>query len=198
MKREYLLGSGLTLILLTLLVAYNQGWVTQQYTEVEREELEELRESKEKKDKAKQIGEYFALRQKMVGDLDDPEQRKNFYNILSYFDSKGVASVSRAEDDFQWRDLGPDNVGGRTRALVIDKDDNQVMYTGGVSGGTWKSTNGGQTWRPTGDLSVYNGIVSCMTQTTSGDLYYGTGEAQLTSSGVNGEKNSAFIGAGVL
>ena len=35
--------------------------------------------------------------------------------------------------------------------LVIDPQQTQTMYTGGVSGGVWKTTDGGAAWRPTGD-----------------------------------------------
>ena len=40
-----------------------------------------------------------------------------------------------------WTEMGPDNVGGRTRAILIDKDNPNLIYAGGVSGGLWKSTN---------------------------------------------------------
>jgi len=43
-----------------------------------------------------------------------------------------------------WKPLGPGNVGGRTRTLVIDPDRPSVMYAGGVSGGVWKTTSGGE------------------------------------------------------
>ena len=33
---------------------------------------------------------------------------------------------------------GPDNIGGRTRCLVIDKDNSSILYTGGVSGSVFK------------------------------------------------------------
>jgi hypothetical protein len=41
---------------------------------------------------------------------------------------------------------GPNNVGGRTRALAYDMRSNQVIIAGSVSGGIMRSTNGGTTW----------------------------------------------------
>ena len=41
---------------------------------------------------------------------------------------------------------GPDNVGGRTRAIAMHPDDSDVMYAGSVSGGLFKTVNGGSTW----------------------------------------------------
>ncbi|GMN09668.1 hypothetical protein MTsPCn9_17110 [Croceitalea sp. MTPC9] len=42
---------------------------------------------------------------------------------------------------------GPDNVGGRTRALAIDRNNENVILAGGVSGGLWRSQDTGKTWR---------------------------------------------------
>lgn len=46
----------------------------------------------------------------------------------------------------KWKPLGPGNIGGRTRALAIDASRPATMYAGGVSGGVWKTTNGGSSW----------------------------------------------------
>ncbi|WP_109301947.1 T9SS type A sorting domain-containing protein [Aquimarina sp. AU474] len=46
-----------------------------------------------------------------------------------------------------WRNRGPGNVGGRTRALAVDRTNENVILAGGVSGGLWRSRNGGSTWR---------------------------------------------------
>ena len=42
-----------------------------------------------------------------------------------------------------WVERGPDNIGGRTRALLFDPNDvtQETVYAGGVSGGLWKNTN---------------------------------------------------------
>ncbi len=48
---------------------------------------------------------------------------------------------------FDWKEAGPTDVGGRTRGLVIDRADSNTLITGGVSGGIWKSTDAGVSWR---------------------------------------------------
>lgn len=50
----------------------------------------------------------------------------------------------------EWIEIGPSNVGGRTRAILIDKNDptGETVWAGGVSGGLWKSTDGGNSWVP--------------------------------------------------
>ncbi|MEP3837980.1 MAG: PA domain-containing protein [Algibacter sp.] len=45
--------------------------------------------------------------------------------------------------DNLWVERGPNNVGGRTRAIMFDPTDttNETVFAGGVSGGLWKNTN---------------------------------------------------------
>ena len=45
--------------------------------------------------------------------------------------------------DNKWVNRGPNNVGGRTRALMFDPNDatDNTVFAGGVSGGLWKNTN---------------------------------------------------------
>ncbi|HEY0157796.1 MAG TPA: hypothetical protein VGF28_10965 [Thermoanaerobaculia bacterium] len=76
-----------------------------------------------------------------------------------------------------WQFLGPGNVGGRTRALLIDPVDPLIMYAAGVSGGVWKSTAGGATWEPVGD-SLANIAVNSMAMSPADRnvIYAGTGE----------------------
>jgi photosystem II stability/assembly factor-like uncharacterized protein len=76
-----------------------------------------------------------------------------------------------------WQALGPGNIGGRTRTLVIHPDDHQVMYCGGVSGGVWKTTDGGQWWRPLADDLANIAVNSMAMHPTDPEvLYVGTGE----------------------
>ncbi len=94
-----------------------------------------------------------------------------------------------------WSELGPDNVGGRTRAICFDKMNNGVVYAGGNSGGLFKSVNGGTTWSPIND-QLSNMIIDCMSQDATGDnIYFGTGEGQ---GALGGSGNSAFYGGGLF
>lgn len=76
-----------------------------------------------------------------------------------------------------WEPLGPGNIGGRTRVLAIDPDKPEIMYTGGVSGGLWKTADGGAFWKPVGDELANLAINSlAMHPADSRILYAGTGE----------------------
>jgi photosystem II stability/assembly factor-like uncharacterized protein len=77
----------------------------------------------------------------------------------------------------RWRFLGPGNVGGRTRVVLIDPVEPNVMYAAGVSGGIWKSRSAGTRWEPVGD-DLMNVAVNAMAlrPTDRNVLYAGTGE----------------------
>ncbi len=76
-----------------------------------------------------------------------------------------------------WREIGPGNIGGRTRALAIDPVDPETIYAGGVSGGVWKSVNGGASWRVTDDLMANLAVTTiAIDPVNPRTLYAGTGE----------------------
>jgi len=89
-----------------------------------------------------------------------------------------ISSFGFAQLGLNWQEIGPDNIGGRTRAILYDKTDptGKTIFAGSVGGGVFKSTNGGSTWAPVNDQSgVFN--VSCMAQGADGTIYVGTGES---------------------
>lgn len=84
-----------------------------------------------------------------------------------------------------WQWLGPGNIGGRTRALVIDPFDPDVMYAAGVAGGIWKSLDGGASWNVLDDLLPNLAVVTlAMDPADSNVLYAGTGEGWYPSASV--------------
>lgn len=96
-----------------------------------------------------------------------------------------------------WKESGPDNVGGRTRAFMIDRNNNQVLYSGGVSGGLWKSANGGNSWYKINDNQENLAVVS-ITQTADGTIYYGTGEGAIPFNSANANEGTMIEGEGVF
>ena len=86
-----------------------------------------------------------------------------------------------------WTPLGPGNVGGRTRGLLIDPSNANIMYAAGVSGGVWKSTNGGAAWTPLNDTMANLTVCSLvMDPNNSSVLYAGTGEGFFNIDAVRG------------
>ncbi|HEX9981820.1 MAG TPA: hypothetical protein VGF69_01020 [Thermoanaerobaculia bacterium] len=84
---------------------------------------------------------------------------------------------TEAQELQEWDYLGPGNIGGRTRVLVIDPNDTNVMYAGAVSGGIFKTTNGGANWTAIGD-DLANLTVNSLAMSPSDSrvLFAGTGE----------------------
>jgi hypothetical protein len=86
-----------------------------------------------------------------------------------------------------WTELGPNNVGGRTRALLIHPTNPSVMYAAGVSGGVWKTTNGGALWTPLADLMANLAVCSlAMDPKNPNVIYAGTGEGYFNIDGIRG------------
>ncbi|MBI2966283.1 MAG: T9SS type A sorting domain-containing protein [Bacteroidetes bacterium] len=76
-----------------------------------------------------------------------------------------------------WEEMGPDNIGGRTRAILFDRNNPQRIYAGSVSGGLWISDNGGISWykwEPQNDLAWMP--VTTIVQSPDNSIYAGTGE----------------------
>ncbi len=109
---------------------------------------------------------------------------------------------SRSTTDMIWRQLGPDNMGGRTRAVIFDNQDQSgnTIFIAGVTGGIWKSTDLGISWHKANGTQ-FNLNVSCMAQDANGVIYAGTGESFGTESvTILGEMGftGGFMGQGLF
>ncbi|MDZ7690628.1 MAG: sialidase family protein [Balneolaceae bacterium] len=92
---------------------------------------------------------------------------------------------------YDWLSAGPVDVGGRTRALGIDKRDSDIVIAGGVSGGMWKSTDGGDNWQLRTDPSQNQSVTSLAQDPTNPDnWYYTSGEFRGQSAADRG--NTSF------
>lgn len=95
--------------------------------------------------------------------------------------------------------VGPLNVGGRTRGFKVDISDTNVLLAGGVSGGMWRSENGGQTWDRTTDLEEI-ASVNCLVQDRrpgkTNIWYYGTGEQRGNSASKS--QSALYRGKGIF
>ena len=78
-------------------------------------------------------------------------------------------------DAFAWTEQGPENFGGRTRALCVDRTNEEHVYAGSVSGGLFESFNGGNNWQPVADWDAFM-YISAVVQTQDGTIFVGTGE----------------------
>ena len=98
-----------------------------------------------------------------------------------------------------WTQRGPDNVAGRTRAIAVDPGNPQRLWVGAVSGGLWRSDNGGTTWTQTDDWWS-NLSVGCVTLDPHDPsvMYVGTGEGHWSLAHLARSVMHFVRGAGVM
>ena len=97
-------------------------------------------------------------------------------HLLLLFFSAVTFLVAQAQLNLQWQNLGPDNLGGPVRGLILDNRDStrQTLYAGIMGGGVWKSSDGANTWHYLGCTDNY--AVSCISQGVDGTIFIGTGD----------------------
>ena len=98
-----------------------------------------------------------------------------------------------------WKERGPYNVGGRTRALAIDLNNEKIILAGGITGGIWRTDDSGQKWvRVTrrNDISSVTYVVQDPRPGHRNIWYYGTGE--LIGSSESGNSTSIIQGNGIF
>ena len=107
-----------------------------------------------------------------------------------------AAQRNPGEAGNNWEERGPNDIGGRTRAMIFDPNDssNNTVYAGGVSGGLWRNTditNANSQWERIqnvpGNLSVTSITID---PNNSNRWYLGTGE-QYTAGDVVG--NGVYV-----
>ncbi|MCB9234804.1 MAG: T9SS type A sorting domain-containing protein [Bacteroidia bacterium] len=97
----------------------------------------------------------------------------------------------------KWKQRGPWNLGGRTRAFAVDVTNPNTLFAGGVSGGLWRSADAGANWTritPPGAYPGVNGLVQDRRPGKTNIWYLLTGEAYGTSAS-GGE--AFYLGDGV-
>lgn len=99
-----------------------------------------------------------------------------------YRDQLWQSQNNAAISGISWRSLGPANLGGRTRAILIDANDatGNTIWAGSVGGGLWKTTDITATspnWTPVDDFFANLAITSiAQDPSTPATMYFCTGE----------------------
>ena len=171
--------------------------------------------------RANKSGEFFIVNAENKpfsrGDIDNPEARirqefkmlrdintnkipDNIYNLEQKFASRLPKNIEGDNaNSLVWTERGPNNVGGRTRALEGDISNPNIIIAGGISGGIWRSVNSGNNWVMTTTNSQLHSA-SCIAQDrrtgSTSNWYVGTGEWIGNSAGQQGS-GYAFTGNGV-
>ncbi len=171
------------------------------FTWVSENPFAEKNEKENEQHSIKGAMEYWNMLHKNVqtGTVNPNDYYQALHDVQQMF---GAANRAKSTGlGLQWKNLGPDNIGGRTRALLIDKNNRLHMFAGGVGGGLWESNDAGQTWHKQAQCdSLGNMCITALAQAANGDIYFSTGEilgsnivAYSTSSNFSG-----FPGYGVF
>jgi len=88
----------------------------------------------------------------------------------------------------RWRSIGPLR-GGRSTAAAGRSSRPLEYYFGATGGGLWKTTDGGQTWRPAADSTLKSSSVGAVAVSESNPdiVYVGMGETQLRGNIIQGD-----------
>lgn len=109
----------------------------------------------------------------------------------------GLIGPATAEDldpkllaGLEARSIGPAAMSGRVGAVVAEPSNPDVIYVGASTGGVWKSTDGGVTWKPLFDDQPVASIGALALHPRATDVVWvGTGEGN--------PRNSTSVGNGV-
>ena len=143
--------------------------------------------------KAERVAAAFDLEFERTRDPRTGEiPRERLIEAKSYRDQL-VATRSGGISGVQWEERGPDNVGGRTRALLFDPNDptGKRVFAGSVAGGLWVNADpqlSGSPWQAIDDFWA-NLAITCLAADPSDPqkLYAGTGEGFLNRDAVRGD-----------
>lgn len=131
--------------------------------------------SLDKKDSQKWAlaAEYYNNLRKNVhtGQIEQADYDAALAHVKNMYSNKTTA--------FTFVDEGPDNVGGRTRAISVHPNNDEYILAGAVTGGLYLSENGGNSWsRVQGwDDATELLSISSTTITNDGTIYVATGGA---------------------
>ncbi|QQS47975.1 MAG: hypothetical protein IPM66_04780 [Acidobacteriota bacterium] len=161
-------------------------------TLIDEERLEEELEEKkhERYDKPGEAAEYFRVKRLAEGEFELPVERyllaverirtlPQYSTVRRRFQpSMNERRLSKEEAASEWwNQLGPGNVGGRTRVLLVNPRNPDIIYAAAAAGGVWKTEDGGRNWRPLTDLLPNLAVNALAFDPSNPDiLFAGTGE----------------------
>lgn len=128
---------------------------------------------------------YYEQRAYPLGYIPENWREKALEHITKYNTDFNLESSPAA---LSWTQLGPGNIGGRIRSILIHPSNSSIIYIGAVSGGVWKTTSGGSNWFPLKDDMENLAVCAMVMDPTNPNIIYaGTGEGFFNYDAVRGE-----------
>ena len=140
----------------------------------------------------------LAMRQNVLMTMDPRTKAVPTEKLIAAFEKQKRLGLERSNVAFEgipdvvWQERGPNNVGGRTRALMWDPNDseNKKLWAGSVSGGIWFNndvTDASSTWQKVDDFLANLAINSLAFDPNNTQVFYaGTGEGYFNFDAVRG------------
>ncbi|WP_310381578.1 VPS10 domain-containing protein [Flavobacterium sp.] len=122
-------------------------------------------------------------------------------NSGSVFSQKNKKTTTTVNDSvfngLKWRNIGPFRA-GRSLAVAGHADQPLTYYFGATGGGVWKTTDGGNEWKPISDSVFKSSSVGAITVAPSDPnvVYVGMGEADMRSNISFGDGMYKSVNAG--
>jgi len=149
------------------------------------DEKEELKENPAERDR---------FRHMQRADHDGEVAFGALTNAKAQIDRMRFKANARIPDDAgigNWEWLGPGNIGGRIRTILIHPTNTSTMWIGSVSGGIWRSGDGGSSWQPVDDFMANLAVTSIVMDPTNTNVMYAT-------TGEDFGNTDALQGAGIF
>lgn len=203
MKKK-LIVSSLLLISLIFIITSNYQSTTKKIVQIERKVVKPSQKGKKKTlkeratyNEARTLYEFYRQVNPKSGVIPKTEKKLEFNQAMNSTLSK-KSSSSKIEET-TYIDRGPSNLGGRTRSIAVDKSDisGNTIIAGGVSGGVFRTTNGGLNWTkvsPNNEIHNVTAIIQDPRPGFENTWYYSTGEGLGNSASSRG---SFYLGQGI-
>jgi len=121
--------------------------------------------------------EFERLKSPITGEVPYNVRHKELAFAKKISQQTSVQNAKTSSND--WKQRGPFNAGGRTRAIALDVTDETIILAGGVTSGMFKSIDGGESFQlktKPGDLHSVSAIAQDTREGHTDTWYYGTGE----------------------
>lgn len=204
MKKTLLFALSALLILAAVVITKSYQSEEQDIVTIERKSINPTQKGKKKTleeralyDEARNLYEYYRQVNPNTGVISKEDKNLELKNSKSSLLKKDMTSAKVPVTAYSSR--GPSNFGGRTRAIVIDRSDatGNTLIAGGVSGGVFRTTNGGTSWTKVSANDEIHNVTAIVQDPRSGfesTWYYGTGEGLGNSAS---ESGAFYFGQGI-